>query len=176
LNQSHTTLHGRPFPLKGKVFANIFVHFEPVDHAQMNVKAMAELKQKGLPVHKYEEEEEEEEEEAPVMDAKEEARLRINFACSGNRLGEVQAILRADPDAINTADKNGWQPLHEAVRGGHTNLVKYLVDMGADMGAVTNGGGTPLWWAKRLLSPGHSTIQYLLEVGAPEQGNGQAVL
>lgn len=30
LYESHSILHGRPFPLKGKYFANIFVHFKPV--------------------------------------------------------------------------------------------------------------------------------------------------
>jgi prolyl 4-hydroxylase len=29
LYESHSVLHGRPFPLKGRLFANIFVHFEP---------------------------------------------------------------------------------------------------------------------------------------------------
>jgi prolyl 4-hydroxylase len=29
---SHSVLHGRPFPLKGRFMANIFVHFEPTGH------------------------------------------------------------------------------------------------------------------------------------------------
>lgn len=29
LYESHSIVHGRPFPLKGRFFANIFVHFEP---------------------------------------------------------------------------------------------------------------------------------------------------
>lgn len=32
LYESHSIIHGRPFALKGKFFANIFVHFEPVGH------------------------------------------------------------------------------------------------------------------------------------------------
>lgn len=31
LYESHTVLHGRPFPLKGNFYANVFVHFIPVD-------------------------------------------------------------------------------------------------------------------------------------------------
>mmetsp|Transcript_34219 Transcript_34219/g.105118 ORF Transcript_34219/g.105118 Transcript_34219/m.105118 type:complete len:517 (-) Transcript_34219:38-1588(-) len=31
LYESHTVLHGRPFKLRGKFFANAFVHFAPVD-------------------------------------------------------------------------------------------------------------------------------------------------
>lgn len=36
LYESHTVLHGRPTPLNGSFYANIFVHFEPIDHAAMN--------------------------------------------------------------------------------------------------------------------------------------------
>lgn len=30
LYESHSLLHGRPFPLEGRYFANIFVHFAPL--------------------------------------------------------------------------------------------------------------------------------------------------
>lgn len=30
LYESHSVLHGRPFPLQGKYYANIFVHFKPI--------------------------------------------------------------------------------------------------------------------------------------------------
>ena len=29
LYESHTVLHGRPFPLQGRHYANVFVHFQP---------------------------------------------------------------------------------------------------------------------------------------------------
>jgi prolyl 4-hydroxylase len=32
LYESHYILHGRPFPLKSRYFANIFIHFEPIGH------------------------------------------------------------------------------------------------------------------------------------------------
>jgi prolyl 4-hydroxylase len=28
LYESHSVIHGRPFPMKGRFFANIFIHFE----------------------------------------------------------------------------------------------------------------------------------------------------
>lgn len=31
LYESHSVIHGRPFPLRGKFYANIFVHFEPIE-------------------------------------------------------------------------------------------------------------------------------------------------
>ena len=33
LYESHSVVHGRPFPLKGRFYANIFIHFEPVGHS-----------------------------------------------------------------------------------------------------------------------------------------------
>lgn len=36
LYESSTVLHGRPFPMKGVNYANIFIHFEPLDHTEMN--------------------------------------------------------------------------------------------------------------------------------------------
>lgn len=32
LYESHSVIHGRPFPMKGRYYANIFIHFEPVGH------------------------------------------------------------------------------------------------------------------------------------------------
>lgn len=34
LYESHTLLHGRPFPLKGRYYANLFVHFKPLFEIQ----------------------------------------------------------------------------------------------------------------------------------------------
>ena len=33
LYKSHSVLHGRPFPLNGKFYANFFIHFEPIGHS-----------------------------------------------------------------------------------------------------------------------------------------------
>ena len=30
LYESHSVVHGRPFPMKGNYFANVFIHFEPI--------------------------------------------------------------------------------------------------------------------------------------------------
>jgi len=32
LYESHSVLHGRPFALKGRYVANVFIHFEPTGH------------------------------------------------------------------------------------------------------------------------------------------------
>lgn len=33
LYESHSVVHGRPFPLKGRFYANVFIHFEPNGHS-----------------------------------------------------------------------------------------------------------------------------------------------
>lgn len=40
-------------------------------------------------------------------------------------------------DIIHARDENGWQAIHEAARGGYTDIVKYLVELGADVTAQT---------------------------------------
>lgn len=41
LYESHSVLHGRPFALKGRYFANIFIHFEPTGHTLRHTEKMA---------------------------------------------------------------------------------------------------------------------------------------
>ena len=36
LYESHSLIHGRPFPLKGKYYANVFIHFEPFEGWDIN--------------------------------------------------------------------------------------------------------------------------------------------
>lgn len=38
LYESHSILHGRPFALKGRYYANIFIHFEPTGHTLRHVE------------------------------------------------------------------------------------------------------------------------------------------
>jgi ankyrin repeat protein len=160
--------------LNGKFFANIFVHFEPVDHQEMNKQihshVAAGLHARGINPRDYDSEAEEleaahEEEPEPVPE--------INHAAAQNDFNMIQSILEKDANAIHRADKNGWQAIHEAVRSGHTKMVKFLINSGADMGAKTGNGGSPLWWAKRTLARGHPTISYLESIGAPEEEAGE---
>lgn len=171
LYESSTVLHGRPAPLNGSHYANIFIHFEPIDHKQMN--ELDKLKRMGLaPDDKalsevqYAEEEEEEEDD----DHADAHSIDVNIAAARGQLNKIKNALRVDANKVHSTDVNGWQPIHEAVRAGHTNVVKYLVENGADIGALTKNGGSPLWWAKRALPRGHRVIKFLEEMGAPEEG------
>jgi len=60
----------------------------------------------------------------------------------------VKQILAADPTLLESADADGSRPLHFACWKGHTEIVEYLLDQGADITAQNAGnthwGGTPL--------------------------------
>lgn len=95
-----------------------------------------------------------------------------HHAASLGVISRLIKIAEEDPDALTKKDENGWMPIHEAVRGGHFEIVKYLVDKGSNFNERTNKGtgGTPLWWALTSLDEDHRVIKYLKELGAINLG------
>lgn len=45
---------------------------------------------------------------------------------------------------MNGADKYGWTPVYAAASKGHLEVVRLLVDQGANIDAATNAGWTPV--------------------------------
>ena len=59
---------------------------------------------------------------------------------------------------------NGYTPLHRAAGGGALDVVKYLIEKGADFRAISNDGATPLSLATK---EGHlDIVKYIMEKGA----------
>eukprot|EP01041_Mallomonas_annulata_P003566 gene3566-7092_t len=179
LYESSTVLHGRPAPLKGKYFANIFVHFEPIDHEEMNAKdhPMATVDRSFLKRTKrqFGGHEQNNLDEAAIgkhyQDVEEDnGQTDLHSAAAEGDLGQVKRILQKDSKLLHARDRNHWQPLHEAARSGHVEVVKFLVKEGADLSARTSQGGTALWWARRLLESGDEVITFLESIDAPEEG------
>ena len=92
----------------------------------------------------------------------------LHKAAGLGQLEIVEKLLSQSQAMLHSRDANDWQPVHEAARGGHLDTLKYLVDMGADIGARTSNGGTPLFWANARLPKGHPAIAYLVGIGAPD--------
>ena len=202
LYESHSVIHGRPFPLKGRFMANIFIHFEPTGHSLRHNAKMEEEEEKkdvhekykdalnrgfgghendanGLPSYIIPGTPEEAHWRAQHPDGKKSKRnsfqtgsTTAHAAAQGGDLETLRKEVERRKDVINAKDSNGWQPLHEAARGGHVDVVKYLVDNGADLNSKTGGknGATALWWAKQRLGDDHPVVMLMEELGALEIG------
>ena len=89
------------------------------------------------------------------------------LAATGNLVGFQDAV-KGDPSSLDKADANGWKPIHEAARGGHTKVLQYLIEKGADVNERTNRGqgATPLWWVLQYFPENHAAVQLLRRHGA----------
>lgn len=65
------------------------------------------------------------------------------LAQQGN-LDGVKALIEKDPKLVDAKDQDGRTPLHWACRGVHLDMVKYLVEKGADVNAEDNNKVVPL--------------------------------
>jgi len=206
LYESHTVLHGRPFPMNGSHYANVFVHYEPLDHEQ-NIAKLAnkgkvpqqpkELKKKRKLERKedYHEDHKNHEiggherhnhdyesirrhmtqidkENDAATNPHQSPAFRLRQAAQTGDVDAMEDLLEHDLAAakklINSVDEHNWEAIHEAARGGHLEAVKYLVVMGADIGAKTIKGETPLKVALYYLDDDDPVVEYLEGIGAPE--------
>jgi prolyl 4-hydroxylase len=171
LNGTLSTSLGRPYPLKGKYFANVFIHFEPDPNDKEN--------EKGFPSYILEESE-----EAKRYLRKSRAeRFRHRRRQAGDhgqheshfaaQSGDIDALMRITDDeseALHAKDNNGWMPIHEAARSGHADVLDYLLKQGADINSVTSSGQSPLALAKAFFDENHGIIDILETYGAIEIG------
>lgn len=67
----------------------------------------------------------------------------LQDAAARGDLEKVRALVRANPATVNSRD-GATTALHEATRGGHFEVVKFLVANGADVNAVNFSKLTPL--------------------------------
>ncbi len=76
----------------------------------------------------------------------------------------LKAFIEKNPDLVNARDKDGRTPLHWACRGVHLEVVRFLVDKGADVNAEDSNKVVPL----HSLAVRNSTeaIELLLARGA----------
>ncbi|GAX27928.1 hypothetical protein FisN_21Hh278 [Fistulifera solaris] len=130
LYESHSSIHGRPFPLRGRYFANVFVHFEPyvkldADQTLGDVDSLEEMTPPYL---------------IPDSPSEMEWRLRntkgwsllrdVSLMAQKGDLSTLQFVTSIDPALLRAGDAHGWQPIHEAARFGHVNMLKWLIEQG----------------------------------------------
>ena len=87
-------------------------------------------------------------------------------------LNGLKDLASKNRKALLKKDRNGWTPLHEAIRIGHTDSVKYLISIGADKNSRTHHGkgATPLNLAITELTENHPVSRYLTSIGAKNLG------
>jgi len=197
LYESHSVLHGRPFPLKGRFYANIFIHFEPTGHT---LRHNAALEGGGGDVHKKYKEDvkagrgghennegglpdyikigtpEERVWRRKHPDNKKSARKVTSatgstqahvFAKDGDLEGLTEIVGKLE-HLVNAKDANGWTPLHESVRSGHEEIVRVLVEKGANINDKTAGvnGKSALYIAKEVHGEDSIIVEFLESLGA----------
>jgi ankyrin repeat protein len=82
---------------------------------------------------------------------------RLIEAAKSGEVAEVRAIAQRHAELLNQRDTLGATALHHAAFGGHHDVVRALVEHGADINAADSEfGATPAGWA----------IEYLREMGA----------
>jgi hypothetical protein len=207
LFESHSILHGRPFPMRGRFYAMLFIHFEPTGHSirhghggetpdvQEQYKQASKdgvggqsASNDGLPpyIMRYSPEEAHWKKQHPEGWHRKPAHSPTSVKSDGQEVqraaaeGDVKTLEEElskgkKDDVVNKRDENGWQPAHEAARGGHKETLELLVKNGADVNARTFGGDgeTPLHIAKTRLGPFHPVVEYLQSLGALDVGSSQ---
>lgn len=189
LYESHSLIHGRPFSLKGRYFANIFIHFQPTGKIlhERDTPVLTDADVNGkedMPIYILRGSPEEEHwlEQHPSKRQQHVRGVRESPAAAATPLEQIaQAAATGDVDTISQfasstekkhllhqKDKNGWMPIHEAARGGHVDVVKLLVEHGADINSRTHEGTghTPMALAVESHGLEHELVEYFSSLGA----------
>ena len=90
-------------------------------------------------------------------------------AAASGRLWVLKEIARTQSRSeLFKADRNGWTPMHEAARGGHADVLEYLLQEGSLVNERTNNnnGGTALFWARKNAMKNAKAIAVLEKYGA----------
>jgi ankyrin repeat protein len=59
----------------------------------------------------------------------------IHKACRRGDIDAVRALIEADPTAVDADDQHGWRPMFHAGLWRHEDVVRLLIDAGADLAA-----------------------------------------
>jgi len=170
LYESASVIHGRPYPMKGRFYANVFVHFEPSGHSirhgdrmdgnqveddaeelyhraqrRASTKVYGNLSHNKIPyfipAHLAGRWQQKTTYPRNMNDLrKAQPPSLANRLAASGQLRELKKLVAEDPAILSRGDENGWAPIHEAARGCQTNVIKYLIEKKVDLNVRTNSG------------------------------------
>ncbi len=92
-------------------------------------------------------------------------------------IAQIKTYLETHPDLANTPDDRRCTPLHYSVNRGDLELVRFLLDKGADVTSRDSDGDSPLHWAAIYAKP--DIVDLLISRGADmnaANNKGESVL
>lgn len=180
--------------MKGRYYANIFIHFEPTGHSLRHdathksggdvhagyKKAVAkqqgghENTMTGLPSYivkgsemgKSWERKHRNNERSSKTGSFQTGSNAIHVAARTGDMNGLEEVVSVMSHLINETDSNGWTPLHEGARGGHIDVVRILVHHDADINALTKQGKSALYIAEEKHGKDHAVVSLLESLGA----------
>jgi prolyl 4-hydroxylase len=173
LYESHSVIHGRPFALNGKFYANVFVHFEPLGplnatdptlidnivHDNITYPPYVIPGSSWDPEWKIE--------NPNGWDVLEDTKRLVQ----DGDLSTIQYASTIHPSLWNGTDE--WTPIHEAVRHSHYEIVQYLVEtLNVELTkSCTAYQGTPYKLSLFMHGIDHPITQYLQTIRGNIEGN-----
>ncbi|XP_034251058.1 ankyrin repeat domain-containing protein 17 isoform X2 [Thrips palmi] len=99
-----------------------------------------------------------------VHETTEEGESLLSLACSAGYYELAQVLLAMNANVEDRGIKGDCTPLMEAASAGHVDIVKLLINHGADVNAQSSSGNTPLMYG---CAGGYSeVVKVMLEAGA----------
>jgi len=184
LYESHSILHGRPFPLKGRFMANVFIHFEPIGPVGGDEWDNEELPPYVIPGSPEESNWKKAHPDGYSLpnnknNAKKLTPGQVNahFLAAEGPLEKLKVNIKANPEHVNVRDANGWTPLTEAVRSGKLEVVDFLMSRGADVNArmgPAQDGASLLYFAVEQHGEDSEISKLLAKAGARSLAPGES--
>ncbi|KAH0617768.1 hypothetical protein JD844_016341, partial [Phrynosoma platyrhinos] len=109
-----------------------------------------------------------------LLEARDKGEVTFNINCKGDPCAALFPVKFKSPFYCTSKSNLGWTPLHLACYFGHTNVVKDLLEAGADVNVLNDMGDTPLHRA--AFTGRKEVVLLLLESDADTSivnGNGQ---
>ncbi len=95
---------------------------------------------------------------------------KAHTAAATGDINSIINITNEEKHLVTKKDFNGWAPIHEASRGGHVEIVKHLINNGADVNEITGleggDGKSALYLAIEEHGEEHPLVHFLQSINA----------